>query len=164
MDEMWKTIRTYDNSKRDFVRTQFSIYKRKYNLRGCRLNSYIGGMLSSIFSYNHLGKVITIHANGFASERTLIVGLLHETAHAIQDKAGVFDHHRYDKDPSYLWNIELAAERFMKREYNRHYRNKFGPIKNETMKCDWYFDMKKISVSNKTKKLYNDKMARILGV
>lgn len=53
-----------------------------------------------------------------------VVAMLHELAHAIQDREGGLKHYWRDVDTCY--SLECAAHRFALREYRRYYQRHYG--------------------------------------
>ena len=134
-----------------------NFYKEKYDLDvGLSVSPDI---VKSDFYYSPNEKIIYMSLDTY--EKDIIFILLHEIAHAIQHKRGVLKHMETKGVTShYIWNQEIAAEKFAMKEYNRRYRSTFGKQDTPTMvkSRSYMFDFFDIKVSKREGKRMDKRM------
>lgn len=91
----------------EFLREQFEFYKKKYGLMDVTFSYSVDWREKYIYNYSLKRIVISLFDDHPCHKEKVLRILLHEIAHAIQDKVGKL---KVD-NPIYIWNQELAAER-----------------------------------------------------
>ena len=142
-----------------FIRGQFDVYKTKYELNTSFNFVYNDLIFFASYEYDLHLDTIFIKENPKCGTRRMLLGLLHEFSHAIQRKRLGIDIEKYNNDFSYRMNIEIAAEKFAKKEYYRNYSH----IKDNSGYCisATRYRVSRDNIKKKTMKYYDKKMRMV---